>query len=349
MKENYCVVCKKTHSSRKWYNHKELGGKWCIQQYLKEYHQRKGKADQRKRYQEDEEYREKVKAINRKNDHARRATGWKQKRKPRELWTEEEHQKAKDAKARYKEAHPEKVIESNKKTHAKHYEENKEQYRYQNAEARKTPEFQYSYLKSDAARKGRTVTLTREEYIEMRACPCRYCERQLEETGVCLDRWDNRSTTYSKTEAVPCCHECNDIKGGELTGEEMLQVAHALKEYRRTKVLPTKIKYPLFNIRSKYLNPTTRYKIMVTRAKKANIEVGLTEEQFKQIMTGQCDYCDATVGAGSGIDRKDSNLGYVLGNCVPCCGFCNRVKGKRLNYEEMLVVSNAIQKFRMAS
>lgn len=28
----------------------------------------------------------------------------------------------------------------------------------------------------------------------------------------------------------------------------------------------------------------------------------------------------------NGIDRIDSNLGYVIGNCVPCCTMCNRMK-----------------------
>lgn len=31
--------------------------------------------------------------------------------------------------------------------------------------------------------------------------------------------------------------------------------------------------------------------------------------------------------AGSGIDRQDHRLGYVHGNCVPCCSNCNTKKG----------------------
>ena len=27
-----------------------------------------------------------------------------------------------------------------------------------------------------------------------------------------------------------------------------------------------------------------------------------------------------------GIDRKDNNKGYTNDNCVPCCGFCNKMK-----------------------
>jgi hypothetical protein len=28
----------------------------------------------------------------------------------------------------------------------------------------------------------------------------------------------------------------------------------------------------------------------------------------------------------NGIDRVDNSLGYVEGNCVPCCKLCNRMK-----------------------
>lgn len=38
---------------------------------------------------------------------------------------------------------------------------------------------------------------------------------------------------------------------------------------------------------------------------------------------------------GNGIDRKDSNVGYVYENCVPCCSKCNFVKNK-IPYKDFL-------------
>lgn len=38
----------------------------------------------------------------------------------------------------------------------------------------------------------------------------------------------------------------------------------------------------------------------------------------------QCDFSNPLVY--SGIDRVDSSGGYVAGNVVPCCAFCNRAK-----------------------
>lgn len=64
----------------------------------------------------------------------------------------------------------------------------------------------------------------------------------------------------------------------------------------------------------------------------------LTFEQFKDLVCRRCFYCGAEPEVNSysdeskvpvritGIDRRDSSLGYVLENCIPCCGTCNLAK-----------------------
>ena len=69
----------------------------------------------------------------------------------------------------------------------------------------------------------------------------------------------------------------------------------------------------------------------------------LTLEQFSKLIHDNCAYCGAPPEKNSdfyknlrrksvddipvnGIDRIDSNKGYVVGNCVPCCTYCNRMK-----------------------
>jgi hypothetical protein len=37
-------------------------------------------------------------------------------------------------------------------------------------------------------------------------------------------------------------------------------------------------------------------------------------------------------GLIGGIDRKDSSIGYILSNCLPCCSFCNMAK-RSTNYD----------------
>ena len=65
----------------------------------------------------------------------------------------------------------------------------------------------------------------------------------------------------------------------------------------------------------------------------------MTVEQFGELMSQPCHYCGgapstqrvssnrtAHQGLRNGVDRVDSSVGYVEGNCVPCCCKCNRMK-----------------------
>lgn len=64
----------------------------------------------------------------------------------------------------------------------------------------------------------------------------------------------------------------------------------------------------------------------------------LNKEQFKDITSKHCHYCNsepsnklerlASNGAFvyNGIDRLDSNVGYIPNNIVPCCSTCNQMK-----------------------
>lgn len=79
------------------------------------------------------------------------------------------------------------------------------------------------------------------------------------------------------------------------------------------------------------------------RAKDRGIEFSLTYEEFKENVTKPCAYCGKlrTLSPNisnrnrllSGIDRVDSCVGYVLGNCVPSCTRCNIAKA-RMSFSE---------------
>jgi hypothetical protein len=78
-----------------------------------------------------------------------------------------------------------------------------------------------------------------------------------------------------------------------------------------------------------------RYK---RKSEKNKITFELTKEQSKNLMELNCHYCGClpmqienmknTNGAFiyNGIDRKNSDMGYNIQNCVSCCGECNWVK-----------------------
>lgn len=40
-----------------------------------------------------------------------------------------------------------------------------------------------------------------------------------------------------------------------------------------------------------------------------------------------------------GVDRLDSNRGYVPENMAPCCFVCNQIKGDRFSAAEMKVIA----------
>jgi hypothetical protein len=81
-------------------------------------------------------------------------------------------------------------------------------------------------------------------------------------------------------------------------------------------------------------------------AKKRKLDFQLNLDQFKTLTQNKCNYCeidpkqksqssdlnvvDETKAFGmyiyNGIDRVDSNKGYIFENCVSCCKICNRAK-----------------------
>mgnify|MGYP002132230727 CR=1 FL=1 len=58
----------------------------------------------------------------------------------------------------------------------------------------------------------------------------------------------------------------------------------------------------------------------------------LTEDEFASLWGLPCTYCGGSIET-IGIDRKNSNIGYRLHNCVPCCSRCNMMKGSRSTEE----------------
>lgn len=80
------------------------------------------------------------------------------------------------------------------------------------------------------------------------------------------------------------------------------------------------------------------YDVYKRSANKRGHTFGLTKEQFKELTRGNCVYCGVEpkqivkvktcIGSYiyNGIDRIDSNKGYILDNCVPCCRKCNNNK-----------------------
>ena len=68
-----------------------------------------------------------------------------------------------------------------------------------------------------------------------------------------------------------------------------------------------------------------RYNIYKKGAKKRNLDFQLSKEEFYAFTFQPCYYC-GELQEYNGIDRIDSNQGYLNYNCVPCCEKCNKMK-----------------------
>lgn len=90
----------------------------------------------------------------------------------------------------------------------------------------------------------------------------------------------------------------------------------------------------------------TRYCYLKARCKRHNLELLLTLEQYTEIITNftTCHYCDRPVGkTGSALDRINNEPYYHYDNVVTCCARCNRVFNVYFNYEQKLVLAEAIK------
>ena len=92
-----------------------------------------------------------------------------------------------------------------------------------------------------------------------------------------------------------------------------------------------------------------RYSSLKSQAKKRNLCCDLSKKEYDDLLESeQCAYCYGNLHrAGSGLDRKDNTKGYTLDNVTVCCKSCNTVKGENLTYEEMQIMMQAIQIYRI--
>lgn len=90
-----------------------------------------------------------------------------------------------------------------------------------------------------------------------------------------------------------------------------------------------------------------RYSALRRAAKDLGIPLCVSPEEHHALLMFPCDYCAGPLnGTGSGLDRIDSSLGYAIGNVVPCCVACNRIKNVYLTHAEMKAAMAAVLALR---
>jgi len=101
------------------------------------------------------------------------------------------------------------------------------------------------------------------------------------------------------------------------------------------------------------------YNSLVSGAKERRIPCSLTYEEFFEFTkSSECHYCGAPLCwppsynrkngdlGGTNLDRKENKEGYFFRNLVACCLRCNRGKCGLYSYEEWLVMTAALRKYR---
>lgn len=71
--------------------------------------------------------------------------------------------------------------------------------------------------------------------------------------------------------------------------------------------------------------PIAVYKLLLRQAKLRGFICSLTFKEFMGLWQKPCTYCGSSIKE-IGIDRIDSDLGYIPSNIASCCSICNIMK-----------------------
>jgi len=272
----------------------------------------------------------------------------------------------------YREDNPEKVYIGYTKCREKHLTENPDAYRKHNASVhndwvkknpdkvkniaenvKNSPKCLYTRLNSRAQEGGFLQSLTFDEYIELASDKCYYCNHKNPKYLNGIDRI-NSDVGYEYDNCVPCCKMCNYMKNTLNEETFILMCAHIatysgfFSNYNGDvfdiKQKITRKLYPkVFN---NYNSCTySQYKM---RADDRGLNYELSRQDFNEIINKPCYLCGKTNSDShrNGIDRIDNNIGYVLDNCMPCCGDCNYLKNKHDLFDVLLKCATIARKHK---
>jgi len=71
--------------------------------------------------------------------------------------------------------------------------------------------------------------------------------------------------------------------------------------------------------------PSGKFSVYRGNAKIRGIDFSITKDEFNDLWNMPCHYCGDKIET-IGIDRIENSIGYVAGNIIPCCKYCNYMK-----------------------
>ena len=73
--------------------------------------------------------------------------------------------------------------------------------------------------------------------------------------------------------------------------------------------------------------PNRRYAYLIKTARRRGLSMTISRLEWDALISQPCFYCGGPLSeSGHGLDRINSDIGYVQGNVRQCCGNCNCMK-----------------------
>ena len=227
----------------------------------------------------------------------------------------EARESAKKRSSEWKVKNPDKVRQ--------YYLNNREAIVKRTSEYHTTYKGKYTLFISQAKFRNIECNISLEEYNNIIAKNCEYCDSH---EGVGIDRL-NSDLGYSSDNVVPCCQICNYGKN-TLSKNDFINHILRIKKYQTDGILDSRLPHVRYSGDIKadhYLSPFGQYSRYKNSAKERRLDFSLEYKDFVSFWQKPCNYCGSTIDL-VGLDRVDNFKGYHLENVVACCQNCNNLK-----------------------
>jgi len=92
--------------------------------------------------------------------------------------------------------------------------------------------------------------------------------------------------------------------------------------------------------------PSSLFSRAKASAKSRKIEFSLSKKEYIDLIESKCYFCNDELengkGRGIGLNRIESDKGFIIGNVLRACGFCSIIRSEGLTVEEMKKVSELL-------
>lgn len=206
-------------------------------------------------------------------------------------------------------------------------EKRKDRIRNYQEEAKRNLESNWiSFQRVSTQKRGKELTLTKEDYFELVQKPCLFCGYANENEVVGIDRLDNNKG-YIRENCVPACKFCNRVKH-ILHPRFFVEKTKLISKYQANG-LSEEERDTFYNEWKEYIHKVPVPYIYMKRQseEKRKIPFHITKEQYEEIIYKPCYLCGLRNRHGNGLDRIDNKKReYTIENVLPCCSTCNMMK-----------------------